>query len=455
MAISPSINQLIEERIGLTNKSRNDFEAILDELSAGDRDTYLKLLHSKSDSSEEWQRLIRKLSIGETYFFRDRSHFHLMRNHILPSLIAERRKKNEKIINIWSVGCATGEEPYSIAILIHQLLADRADWTVRITGSDLNQHALDVARTAVYRRWSFRQHNLDLSPYFIEYENQFELKPFIRDMVKFRQGNLLHAVPVPQFDLVLCRNVLLYFSDEQTRIAEQRLQDVLYPGGWMFLGQSEVLTYKRDGWLTHLFPGAPVYQKDQAIKQTHIHHKRVPRHPDVKTGPLPDTSGDNEYDLALRARSEKRPEEAIALLMQLVAKQPNNAAAHTLLASVYADQKQFEPAFKHIEHALHIEPLMADAFYLRGLLHFERSEIASAKKALHHALYCQTNHPLASFMLGIIHAQSGEFPRAIRLWENARKVITSFAPDSPLSDMSGITADRLNQLIEQQLEGWS
>src|SRR3972149_9206643 len=118
---------------------------------------YLAWLATLRDESPEWRRLAGSLTVGETYFFRDCSCFDALEQHVLPSLIATRRAEGILRLRLWSAGCATGEEPYSLAILLDRLLPDRANWAVTILATDVNPEALAAAGRGAYREWSFRE----------------------------------------------------------------------------------------------------------------------------------------------------------------------------------------------------------------------------------------------------------------------------------------------------------
>jgi chemotaxis protein methyltransferase CheR len=455
MTLMYSAGDLIEQRLGLATGSQRaaEVQQLISELSSGSGRGLLNVLRESDDQHSAWQDLIQRLAIGETYFFRDPAHFDLLRTRILPPLIQQRRERGELVLSLGSIGCATGEEPYSLAILLTELLPDIERWMIRLHGMDINLKALDAARRGVYRPWSFRTANGQLKPYFDATPDGLRIKPHLRAMVTFRPLNLVKAIPLPQYDVLLCRNVLLYFSQTSAATAEATLNEMLYPGGWLFLGQAEALRDKRRGWTTHLFPGAPVYQKTLRHDETGIREHRLTPPVEKRGQPAPDSEAD--YQAAVSARHAGQPAEAQERLQALLADQPDHARAHALMACLYADQKRLAEAHVHLDTALHLEPLMADAYYVRGLLHLEQGETASARQALQHALYCQRTHPLASFLLGTLLAQSGGIPRALKLWQAALQAISPLDADQSISDLSDIRARQLEGMIASQLAGWA
>ncbi len=273
------IRALIEQRLGLAQvlQERVNLDAVLADLSGGDLDALTRQLQDVPDNAPAWQELIRALLIGETYFLRNRAHFDLLKSTILPDITARRRKAHNLSLNIWSAGCATGEEAYSIAITLRDALPDLSAWNLRLVGSDLNQHALQMAQRAIYRNWSLRHTESEFQQrYFTPIDQTFQLIPLIRNMVTFRQHNLLERPPLPQADIIFCCNVLLYFDKAQVYTVEDSLYEALSPGGWLILGQAEALQFKRERWATHIFPGAVVYQKPLGATQMTYYHTLVP-----------------------------------------------------------------------------------------------------------------------------------------------------------------------------------
>ena len=151
---------------------------------------------------------------------------------------------------------------------------------------------MNAAQRGVYRKWAFRHTSDDFqNRYFVPTPDGLLLKPDIRSLVTFRTANLLNGPPLPQMDIILCRNVLLYFAQASARRAEVIFHDTLIPGGWLLLGQAETLRYERGKWVTHLFPGTPIYQKrgdsqrDKPIsaQEIFLEHETMPDVIDTQT----------------------------------------------------------------------------------------------------------------------------------------------------------------------------
>ncbi|MCA1726075.1 MAG: PAS domain S-box protein, partial [Thermomicrobia bacterium] len=198
---------------------------------------YIRFLGTNSD---EYQRLISSFLIKVTEFFRDADLFTYLRDHVLPSFIAEARAGDHEL-RLWSAGCATGEEAYSLAILVADLLGDELpQFNVRIFATDLDNEAITFARRGLYPAAAL----VHLQPemierYFTPLNGYFEVKKPIRALTVFGQHNLGERAPFPRIDLALCRNVLIYFTPDLQRRVLQSFTFSLRDNGYLVLGKSE------------------------------------------------------------------------------------------------------------------------------------------------------------------------------------------------------------------------
>ncbi len=451
---------LIESRAGLAcvESPRIHLENVLSDLAGNDLRGFIAALRAAPESAPEWQALMRALVIGETYFFRNRVYFDLLANHILPDIITRRKERN---ITLWSAGCATGEETYSLAIALHENITDLLAWKLRLVGTDINSVALATARAGIYRDWSFRQSRADFSrTYFNPVSGGMQVKPFIRSLAEFRQGNLLNGPPLLSVDVIFCCNVLLYFEESAVRRAEDMLYDSLAPGGWLVLGGAEAARHRRDRWITHIFPGAVVYQKPLQPGRTDALRYNLPR---ISAKPLPalyhttEKAVPNEdrqpasYPDAVRLFREKRYDDADRVLGQVLTTNPRSAPAYVLAACLRANRGDSAGADDSIATALRLDPLQADAHYLKGLLALERGQPEAAAEALRAALYCRRGHPLAAMILGGLYVRQGETARARRIWSEADAALAKTSPDTPVCDLSDITAEGVRSFLTEQL----
>jgi chemotaxis protein methyltransferase CheR len=213
-----------------------------------------------------WETLLAQLTNGETYFFRNTPQFDALRQHILPELI--QRRQAMRHLRIWSAGCATGEEPYSVAMTLTDLLPEDELWQVSILATDINPQFLARARDGLYGSWSFRETPDTMRErFFTPEQNRWRLHPRIRQMVTFTRLNLAQpcfpAILNGTYaqDLILCRNVTIYFDEATTHQLIERLHSSLLPGGWLLVGHAEPQASANQQLELHNFPQTVAYRK--------------------------------------------------------------------------------------------------------------------------------------------------------------------------------------------------
>ncbi len=191
----------------------------------------------------EAQKLINDLTINVTEFFRDSDVFEALRSHIIPEIMRHKREIRSFNLRAWSAGCATGEEPYSLAILFLEAMErDGAGepWTLRITATDLDDKAVTRARVGVYDEAKVLP-GMDLRRYFIPLEKGYLVREDVKRPVRFLILDLMKAPPLRHLDLILCRNVLIYFERDRQGKALEIFARCLRPGGFLVLGKSEAI----------------------------------------------------------------------------------------------------------------------------------------------------------------------------------------------------------------------
>ena len=209
----------------------------------------------------EFIQLINAITTNLTAFFRENHHFLFLANELLPALM--KKNQNSKRIRIWSAGCSTGEEPYSIAMVVRETIADRS-WDVKILATDLDSNVVNTGLQGVYREDRVGDLPAErLKRWFKKgsgkQEGHVKLHPDLQSLITFRQLNLMHPWPMSgSFDLIFCRNVVIYFDKETQSKLFHRYADILSPDGHLFVGHSETL-FKLTDRFTLL--GKTIYQK--------------------------------------------------------------------------------------------------------------------------------------------------------------------------------------------------
>lgn len=204
-----------------------------------DFSTYLAYLNSHKD--QEFDAFINALTTNLTSFFRESHHFDYLKKQLVPALLVQ--NKNSRRVRIWSAGCSTGEEPYSLAMALHELFP--SNWDVKILATDLDSNVLKKAHTGVYN--AANVNGLDdalLKRWFLKSKDgeSYKVKPKLQQLISFKRLNLLQDWPMKgPFDLILCRNVVIYFDKDTKDLLFKRYAKILAPHGHLFLGHSETM----------------------------------------------------------------------------------------------------------------------------------------------------------------------------------------------------------------------
>lgn len=411
-------------------------------------ESYLTWLATLSDESSEWRRLASHLTVGETYFFRDRALFEALEQQVLPFLIETRRAEGTPRLRLWSAGCATGEEPYSLAILLDRLLHGGANWALTTLATDINAEALEKARRGHYRQWSFRE-----TPQWVR-DGYFhrrgaetlELDTRIRRTVTFTPLNLAEdgypsvVTNTTAMDLILCRNVLMYFTREAQRQTVARLQRALVPGGWLVVSPSEASAELLSPLAPASFPGVILYRKEPASLAplpdfpARLPVVVTPAGPDPLLSPL-------TRPLQGLGESEERADVPLA------------PAADLERAQALADQGKLDEAHELCETALARDRLNLKAHLLLAAICQEQGEVPAAIEALRRAIYLAPNSAPAHFLLATLLFRLGKRRQGQRSMETVVSLLSSVPRDETVTGSDGLTAGRLLETAQAYLEG--
>lgn len=404
-------------------------------------------------------RLVVEMAVTESYFFREPRQFEMIRNDVLSEIRG--RLGPDHTIRAWSAGCAAGQEPYSLAIVFDQEgLADR----VRILATDISRSALEQARTGVYGVWSVRNGALELAHGRLHSrEGVHEVDDRLRRLVDFRYQNLaLDVFPsaasgIADMDLILCRNVLIYFDRPTIESVARRLFDSLAPGGWLVTASTDppladLAPYEIVNTSAGMAYRRPARGDCRSLRRA---GQSTPFEPDsnqeLKQGAALAQVQTSEAPLltALAADSLEAAEAAYAagdyrLAAQLAARHCDEPGSCSLRVRALAN---LDPmlAEQTCASAIGLHRLSAELHYLHAVLLIGRGRDEEAIDELRQVTYLDRGQPLAYFTLGSVLQRRGDLRAARRAYRNARRLCKLVAPDAtvPLSD-----AERADRLAE-------
>ncbi|HSI84778.1 MAG: CheR family methyltransferase [Candidatus Methylacidiphilales bacterium] len=449
----------IEQHLGLSfSPSRQaELAAVLGELlrlengRSGRLDATAFALGRVSD--EVLQALVQRITVGETYFFRERGTLEALEKHILPSLI-ERRAGGTRHLRLWSAGCCTGEEPLTLAILLERLLPDIDSWKILILATDINTEFLRRAEEGVYTEWSFRGIDAEFrSRFFDQLEpHRFRVHPRILSRVKYMQLNLAdNSYPgtksgIEDMDLILCRNVLMYFSPRQAQAALRRMYHTLAPGGWLSMSPTEYMLQRLTGFAPRNFNGVSIYQKqEQAAPQAGAPAGLGILEPRIVAPALASLPGSVQTTL---------PAPIVPLTVPAALKPVDPLSASKTLSARCALQAREAADAGRLTDALDLcrEAIAADR--INPALHFLRARVLEeigrpedAAVALGRVLYLDPEFIPAHFALGSLALRQDKKPQAAKCFQRALNLLRPMVPETVLPEMEGLTAGHLRDMI--------
>ena len=433
-----------------------------------DLSSYIDRLLSAPPTRAQLRELANHLTIGETYFFRDRKTFDVLADSILPALIHQRRGREQRL-RLWSAACSSGEEAYSLAILVHQLLPDLADWRVTILATDVNARALQKGRAGTYGEWSFRGVPDGFKDrYFDATEDgrRYTIRPAIKKMVTFEHVNLVDdiypslATDTNAMDIVFCRNVLMYFRPAQIRAVVEKLHHALVDGGYLAVSPSEASRELFPQFAAVNHPGVILYQKRAAHAAAPAARAAVtPAAPFAPLAaprprpalarpeaPRPEATRPARYGTARSLYDQGRYEEAAGVLLEAPA-HTLDREAFSLLARALANQGRLGEALAWCDRWIAVDKVDPAGHYLRAAVLLEHGPEQEARRSLQRAVYLEPGFVLAHFALGNLSRSGGREQEALKHFANTRQLLAGLPADAVLPESDGLTAGRLTEIV--------
>jgi chemotaxis protein methyltransferase CheR len=469
-----------------------------------DYDEYYRMLVSSDD---EFKELMNLVTINETSFFRFPAQFDALRDRVIPEIL-ETKSRVSRSFRIWSAGCSTGEEPYTLAMTLLDSAVERFGFRCEVLGTDVSTSALDRARNAVYPARALT----NLSQTVVQ--RWFEPAPGghrpikrVRDIVEFSYHNLVKepypAALLSSWDIIFCRNVTIYFRLESTKRVVNNFFDSLNPGGYLFIGHSETLSAISDRFEPVEVGGVFLYRKppprrfftfDTAVKGAgaaapanrrrsathssrpgaHSKSSATRREPAMrqKRPEAADASATGANSAGTRAPDEPgvvdqgaqaaiteaealleaaRPAEARAAADKALAVEPRNVQAMLVRAYANADSGDFDSATADATAALAIDPLLAPARYVLGIIYQRAGDERAALGEFKRTIYIDHEFVLAHFNAANIYRGRGAMEDACREYENALAALHSNPEGSWTVFLGGFRPDLLAKTCERSL----
>ncbi len=395
--------------------------------------------------------LANHLSVGETYFFREKQSLEIFGEQVIAQLLQSRRQ-NERRLRIWSAGCSTGEEAYTIAILLDRLIPDLKEWNITILATDFNPKFLRKAAQGVYGEWSFRDAPAWLRErYFTKCsDGRFEIHPRIRKMVTFSYLNFAEDVypslwnNTGAMDVILCRNVLMYFTAQRTKQVTGNFYRALVDGGWLIVSPAESSNSLLSPFLPVDFPGAVFYRKRvNAESQSQIHEHQVLQIFRGTEAAPPSSLASPEEPAAAEIRAEQ--------VCQRPVLQSDECDVPSRMARSCANQGRLREALEWCDKAIAADKMNPLHHYLGATILQEQGQHEIAIQSLMRALYLDPDFVLAHFSLGNLYQSQGRYREARRYFGNVLLLLHKHPQEEILQNAEGLTAGRMVEIATSLL----
>lgn len=466
-------------------------------------------------SEREWRELALLLTTGETFFFRDIGQITLLKNRILPELIEQKKARYaageaKPSLRIWSAGCSTGEEPHSLAILVKELIPDLDKWDILILGTDINQESIEKAKRGIYDSWSFRMVKSELQRrYFYQRKTKWEVDEQIRRMVMFRSGNLLRdCFPSPtsgihSMDIILCRNVFIYFDSKAISVVLEKFHNTLRRGGYLIAGHTELHGQNLGQLQAKVFPESVVYQRNEDLhvetplankageqecrggfyqKCFHLTdnvykpalleagEKEQMASPAIKYKPslltekrekniCVETQSARHKALNASSVTEKTFQtvlnqaetlfhngayaSAIKESEQVIKQHPDNFSAYYLMAQAFANLGKCEQAIHCCQQAIKVDSLSVKPYYLLAHIAEDQGNLQQAKDLFKKVIYLAPSSIYAYLELGSLYESEGDTVRARKMRNTAFELLKELPPHDTVEHQDKMTAGEL------------
>ena len=489
-----AVSGLIERRLGLHFPSERHVVLARGlgrggaEMGFADPEAYAIRLLATGITPAEQDTLAQALTVGETYFWREPAALKALEEHVLPELIGARSKSGERRIRMWSAGCCTGEEAYTLAIMLTRLIPSLTEWDITILATDINPDYLRKARAGRYQEWSFRGAPAWLKTgYFRKSANdEYELAARVRQMVSFSYLNLVDDVypslvnNTSAMDVILCRNVMMYFAADRAKLVAVRFHRALLDGGWLVMSPCEGCNGSADLFARASFDNATLYRKSTSVPVSGL----CPT--GVTAGAMPGLPGSSAYlpipvdekalgDMALALDAKPpRPElprippapatgvtaeahDPVAAyaqadyeaVLRIAAALPEPAVAVLVLAArAAANLGRLDEALAWCRTALERDKLQASVHHLQATVLVAKRDEPAALEALKRVLYLEPHSVLAHFTTANLMLQTGEPAKAMKYFRKTMSLLRALDDSAVVPDSDGMTAERLKVIVK-------
>jgi chemotaxis protein methyltransferase CheR len=481
------LQEVLEHHVGTghlklrKNELAGSIANVAKEFGFSSYEVFLKSL-LETGCSKTLDALAEHVTIGETYFFRHKKSFEVIRFDILPKLIERLKEDGRSELNFWCAGCSSGEEPYSLAIMLDKFNLLPAGCKVNIYASDINRGFLKKAESGIYSEWSFRElPDAYRRSYFKSFESkEFILEERIRKKVKFFKynllGNGLPDLPAGKIDMIFCRNVLIYFNDKQIEEVFKKFSLMLQDEGWLLTSPAEVTALPNTDFESVCCSGIYFFRKinrktgkDERtfnLRQFFMSIpgmlKTVDKLPEKKVIPEPPVQTKALKEVSKkRSKKQLKPlpikdNESVEINDDWLEKALDfdadlNSETAGELARRCADSGKIDLALHWSKIALEGDNLNPERHYFHAHILCEHGDVEEAQRELKRALFLKSDFISGYFSLGMLQLSNGRRKDGLKNLKNAEKMLANMPGEEPVIGSDGISAKNMLETISRMI----
>ncbi len=408
-------------------------------------DDYSRTLTADApEGLQEREILTARLTTGESYFLRDPKQFEVIIRQLLPELL--RLRASTRKLRLWSAGCSSGEEPYTLAMLLHEQASELNRWDIEIFASDINSRALESAREGRYTEWAFRALDIERKRrYFRQEGHEWIIQPALRERVRFGHVDLVaetlpnDATGQDHYDLILCRNVFIYMTPAAISRVAGKLTATLADGGYLITGHGELLGHNTHGLHTRVFADSVVLSK----------HPPAPE----PTASQPHKISKSSATVAVPLPQRLRPVSTPALCKRLPLTTLGPPLSEELLKQAWceADRGQIDSAKRTCREYISVSPFDPWPYYLQAQLEQMAGNPVKAKTLLMQAIYLAPGLVAAYLELAALLEVEGQPARARQQLTAAVRELRRLPSDTLIRPYEHSTAADVLGYVERRL----
>jgi len=461
---------------------------------------YYNLLKFHPEGRHEIRELLDLITIGETYFFRNKAQFDVLMRFVLAEIMQRKVDSREKCIRVWSAGCSGGDETYSIALAMMEVIPSYKEWSISILGTDINRNGLASAKEAIYGQKHIGHLPKEyLDKYFKVRGSTYVLEANVRELVQFEYHNLardpfIHE-KMQNVDIIFCRNVTIYFDGQTTQRVIENFYNCLAQDGYLFLGHTETLWQITNKFERVEFPQTFIYRKRLSPVQTDAMkpfmaipeitlenltsvkergtEKRIflqelrsglqekpepldqvqePTLP-IEKPPEMKEKVESAYKKATLCLKEIKDQATLPSPNNIVAQDKNHIRISLTEATILANEAKYKEAADILAKIIEADNLSVEAYYLLGVLSYKSSDLKEAETQFRKVIYVDPDSVLAYFNLGNVYLYQRKFSEAAREFRNAIRLLEKRPKDEQVKFCEDFTVEFLLKACRNNLVG--